>query len=227
MGALIFDRRSILLFAIFPSLAFGLLNDFWLDSIYRQGVGWFYLGDILQWIVVPGLVWLFILHPAGIKPKDFGLDFAQYRQRPFETLGLFLFVALLLWVAYEPIKNIAYRYLWKYAGTFGYGNLVPASFPWHVFVVAYFAATAAVVEEVVFRGLSWAYVSLVVPKSNRNFLYITITSLLFAATHSEQGPHGMIAALSFGIVAASLYSKLQNLWPLVVGHFVVDLLSFW
>lgn len=223
------DRRSLLLIAIFPPFAVGLLNQFWLEAVYRQGIGWFYLADAVQWIVVPSLVWLFVLHPAGILPKDFGLDFSCHRKQPVEAMGLFLFISLLLWAAFSPVNEVAYRVLWRYAGDSTYGDAIPTHLPWRTLVVFYYSISAALVEEVVFRGLPWAYACLVLPtpRKERVVWYVVITSLLFAATHSEQGPHGMIAALSFGIVAAFLYTKIQNLWPFVAGHFVSDVLAFW
>jgi hypothetical protein len=227
MNAHSIDRGSILLLAIFPSLAISLLNQFYLEAVYQQGQLWFYLADACQWIVTPVLVWLFVLRPANIKPKDYGLRVPVLGVRPLETLGLFLFIAVLLWISYSPVYDIAYRFLWKYAGTFSYGNAAPKSFPWNALVVFYYAVTAAFVEEVVFRGLPWIYFSIAVSQPRRKFWYITITSILFAASHSEQGPHGMIAALSFGIVSAMLYIELKNLWPLVFGHFVCDVISFW
>ncbi|MGZ8218369.1 CPBP family intramembrane glutamic endopeptidase [Methylomagnum sp.] len=50
---------------------------------------------------------------------------------------------------------------------------------------------------------------------------------LFAACHSEQGLHGVIAAWVYGLVAALLYVRLRSLWPLVFGHFVIDMIEFW
>lgn len=221
------DRRSILLLAVFPSLAIELLNQFYLEAVYKQGQLWFYVADACQWIVVPLLVWRFILRPAHIKPKDYGLRWPVFDARPIEAIGLFLFVTVILWLVESPVRHIAYRFLWKYAGTFGYETAIPKSFPWNVLVIFYYSITAAFVEEVVFRGLPWAYFSIAVPQSRRNLWYISTTSLLFAAAHSEQGPHGMIAALSFGIFSAMLYAHLKDLWPLIFGHFACDAVSFW
>jgi Type II CAAX prenyl endopeptidase Rce1-like len=221
------DKRTLFLLASFPSFALEMLNQFWLEPAYELGVGWFYLVDLLQWVATPLLVWFLLLRPSGVMLKDFGLDFSPYRGKLLESSGRFAFVTFLLWIADFPVRHIAYRYLWQYAGTFGYGNAIPASLPWHGLVVVYFAITAGFIEEIVFRGLPWAYLSRTIRGPGLNFWYITLTSLLFAAVHSEQGPHGVIAAFSYGIMTALLYTKLKNLWPLVVGHFVCDLIAFW
>jgi membrane protease YdiL (CAAX protease family) len=54
-----------------------------------------------------------------------------------------------------------------------------------------------------------------------------VTTILFAATHSELGPSGVVAALTYGIAAAVLFLKLRNLWPIIFAHFVIDVYSFW
>lgn len=223
----VLDRRSILLLAILPSFALGMLNQFYLESAYRHSQALFYLADSVQFVAVPLLTWFLVLRPAKIWPKDFGLRLPIFGARPLESVFLFLFVALLLWIAYEPINAIAYRYLWREAGIFGYGTAIPKSFPLNAVAVLYFSLTAALVEEVVFRGLAWNYFSTALPDIWQKPAYIIISSVLFAAVHCEQGPHGMIAAFSFGLAAAALYVSLKNLWPLVFGHFVGDVIAFW
>lgn len=227
MSTFSLDRRSILLIAILPSFSLGMVNQFYLETAYQHGIAWFYLMDASQWVLIPFLVWLSILSPANIKPKDYGLSLPILGARPLESIGLFLFVTFLLWFVYKVVHDFSYFFLWKYAGVFGYGAAIPSSFPWNALVIFYYSLTAAFVEEIVFRGLPWLYFSSAVPTSWQKFLYITVTSILFAATHSEQGLHGMIAALSFGLVSATLYMQLRDLWPLVFGHFLVDVISFW
>ena len=223
----VLDGRSILLLAILPPFALGMLNQFYLESAYRHSKALFYVADSFQFVVVPMLVWFLVLRPAKIQLKDVGLRLPIFGAKPFETGGLFLFVAIVLWIAYEPVNAIAYRYLWREAGIFGYGTVIPKSFPSNAVVVVYFSLTAAFVEEIVFRGLTWSYFSSALPAAWRVPAYIIVTSVLFAAIHSEQGPHGMIAAFSFGLAAAALFVKLKNLWPLVFGHFVGDVIAFW
>ncbi len=172
------DRRSRILLAIFPSVALGLLNDFWLAPLYQRSTGWFYLADVTQWVLVPLLVWFFVLRKSHINLKECGLDFTPLRARRFESLGLCLLVIFLLWTTYTAVRGIANRFLWPYAGSFGYGLAASSSPGWHALAVTYFSATAALVEEVVFRGLPWMYLALN-SKSHRNFLYVTVPSLIF------------------------------------------------
>jgi membrane protease YdiL (CAAX protease family) len=75
--------------------------------------------------------------------------------------------------------------------------------------------------------LPWLYFSLIRPNRQPVAVYVFLSSFLFSATHWEQGPHGMIATFLLGIVSALLYVKIQNLWPFVIGHFILDVASFW
>lgn len=216
------DKRSGLLVAIFPTLFMGLMNGFWLESLLNCGPVAFYAVDILQWIIVPSLMWLYVLRPLGIRPKSFGLS-----PRPIILTCQVLCAACLLWFSYRPAHFYAYRLLWPYAGSFGYAGIIPAAAPWSVLAAFYFSATAAVVEEIVFRGLPWLYLSTFLPSRRCGFWYLLITPVLFAACHSEQGPHGVIATWVFGLVMAVLYGHIRNLWPLILAHFAIDMAAFW
>jgi hypothetical protein len=220
------DKRSTILLAVFPTLALELLNTFWLEPLILRGPAIFYAADILQWIIVPGLVWAFLLRAPHIKPKEYG--FPDSSQTPsLISVAQALSVALLLWLAYKPVFVIAYRWFWPYAENFGYSAIIPKLFPWNILISLYFSTTAAVVEETVFRGLPWLYFSCFLSPARRIIWYLILTPLLFAACHSEQGPHGVIAAWAYGLTAALLYIRLRNLWPLILGHFVIDMIEFW
>lgn len=220
------DKRSAILLGIFPTLALELLNTFWLEPLILRGPTYFYIADLVQWIIVPGLVWAFILRASNIKPGEYGFP-GPIRLPSLLSAAQALSVAFLLWLAYRPVMVIGYRWLWTYAGDIGYGTIIPKLFPWNILTSLYFSATAAVVEETVFRGLPWLYFSCFLSPARRISWYLILTPLLFAACHSEQGPHGVIAAWAYGFVAAMLYIRLRNLWPLIFGHFAIDMIEFW
>ena len=220
-------HHAILLIAFLPSFAAGMLNQHYLEPAFRISPALFFLADAVQWIVIPLLVWFLVLRPANIRPRDLGLRLPVLGTRPFESLVLFLFVAFLLWASYAATEAIALRFFSREAGLFGYGAAIPKTFPWNALVVVYLSITAAVVEEVVFRSLTWNYFSRLLPAQWLPLCYVIGSAILFAATHSEQGPHGMIAATVYGMVAAALYLRLKDLWPLVFAHFMVDIISFW
>ena len=129
--------------------------------------------------------------------------------------------------AYRPVEVIAYGFLWPYAGTFSAAAMLPESGLRRIPGVLYLSITAGLVEEAVFRGLPWLYLSTFAHFRRRVPVYVISTFLLFSLVHSEQGPHGMLAALSFGIAAAILYLKIRNLWPIAIGHVATDVIGFW
>jgi hypothetical protein len=147
--------RALVVLAIFPSVALGLLNDLYLEPLSRLGAPWFWTADLFQFVVVPATVVLLLIKAGPITPSQYGLrPFAPTRSTA-EIVGLCLFMCVVFWIAYEPVKQIAYRFLWRYAGTFGYGSMLPKAFWPRLPVVLYLSLTAAFVEEAVFRGLPW------------------------------------------------------------------------
>lgn len=219
-------KNNIVLLAILPSVALGLLNDLYLEPLSHYGAMWFWAADIGQFVVVPGIV-AFLLLRHGLTPSDFGLRTLGPSTGTVEAVGLCIFVCAVYWIAYEPIRQISYRFIWPYDGTFGYGRMLPQPPLARSGVVLYLSATAAIVEEVAFRGLPWLYFSRWPQSPWRVSIYVASTAVLFAAIHSEQGPHGVLASFCLGLVAATLYAKIQNLWPFVAAHFVSDVVSFW
>lgn len=184
-------------------------------------------GSVINFVVIPALLVVFLARAASTTPLDYGFrPFAKGRSTA-EDVGLCVFIIAIYWLAYEPIKQLAYQFLWIHAGTFGYGSVLPERLLPKFAVVVYLSTTAALVEEAVFRGLPWLYLSKLRFSRHRVPVYVLSTSVLFAAIHSEQGPHGMLATFSLGLVAATLYARIQNLWPFVIAHFVADIVSFW
>jgi hypothetical protein len=227
MPRIILDKRSIIALAGFPFVAMALLNGIYLESLYRSSIVCFWIVDGIQFLVVPGLAVFFLVKAASIFPRDYGFKSFGPSVSAVKILGLYLFMCVVFWLAYFPIVKAAYHFFWPYAGGFGYSLLVPESFLFKIGVVFYLSGTAALVEEAVFRGLPWLYFSMVHPNRRPILVYILLTSILFSAIHYEQGPHGMIATFFLGVVSSLLYVKIQNLWPFVIGHFIMDLISFW
>ena len=93
-------------------------------------------------------------------------------------------------------------------------------------MVIYLAVTAGVAEEAVFRGLAWTIVSRLELGGLRGTAYVLGSSVLFAAVHWEQGVPGLVSAFAFGVLAAYLYLRLANLWPMIAAHVLTDMEVF-
>jgi len=221
------DKRSLVALAILPSLALGLLNDLYLESLYQHNVAWFWAADFTQFVIVPALMAFFLLKAGSITPRDYGFRPFAPGMRIVDVAGLCLLTCAVFWLSYEPVKHIAYSLFRSHPETFGYDSVIPQPLLLKIPVVLYFSLTAAFVEEAVFRGLPWLYFSQFNSGRRRAAVYVVSTALLFSAIHSEQGLPGMLAAFTLGVAAAMMYAKIQNLWPFVAAHFVTDLISFW
>ncbi|RPI75440.1 MAG: CPBP family intramembrane metalloprotease [Desulfobacteraceae bacterium] len=220
-------KRSMVVLAVFPIIAMALLNAIYVEDLYRSSVVWFWIVDGIQFLLVPGAAVFFLVKAGSIFPRDYGFKPFGPDLSVFQIIGLCLLMCVVFWLAYFTVINTAYHYFWPFANHFGYSLLVPEPFLPKIGVVLYLSGTAALVEEAVFRGLPWYYFSLIRPNQRPILVYVLLTSILFSAIHSEQGPHGMIASFFLGIAAAILYAKIKNLWPFIVGHFILDVISFW
>jgi Type II CAAX prenyl endopeptidase Rce1-like len=215
----VLNRREAILLAIFPSIALGLLNALYLPPLYKAASLVYWAADIFQYVAVPAAAYLFLVKGAKVRPSEFGF----HRLQSAKDVGLVFVVIGVFWLFYVPVREAAYRYLWVAAPTITPGLVVPQQGVARWLVVTYFSLTAALIEEVAFRALPWLYFS---SFKLRFWPYVLGTSLLFGAVHSEQGPHMVIATFSLGLVAAMLYAKIQNVWPFIIAHFALGLLSW-
>jgi membrane protease YdiL (CAAX protease family) len=218
------NRQEALLAAFFSVTVLALLNHFYTALLYRLHPAWFWASDVLQFVALPAVGCL-ILRQAGIGLVDCGLGRDRYRADS-GSWGFVVFMALALMAVTWPVFRITHHYLWQYTEPFSIQQVLPTSPGPKLLVALYMSATAALVEEVAYRALPWLYLSAVLPQRWRRSAYVVGTTLVFALVHSEQGPGGVIAAGWFGFVAAWMYSRQRMLWPLVAGHFLIDLLVF-
>jgi hypothetical protein len=218
-------QRQLLLATSFPIIAVSLLNGLWLDALYRTSPLAFWAADVSHFVILP-LIGVAVLGVfAGIWPRQYGFHSFERDLSPLAIVGLLAFITFLYWLCYSPVRDLAYRSLWQSAG-YSYELMLPKWPPYRLLTTVYMSVSAGFVEEAVFRSLPWLYFSMRFP--NRRFvgLYVFTTSIVFAAIHWEQGPHGVIAAFSVGVMAAVMYSKLRNIWPFVFAHFATDVAAF-
>ena len=56
--------------------------------------------------------------------------------------------------------------------------------------------------------------------------FTILASLVFALAHWEQGPHVVVGAAFYNVVACFWFFYFGTLWPIVAGHVLVDLVAF-
>lgn len=216
-------RRGILvlvLVGIAPLELNGLYN--WYIS---QFPGWYWLVELITWILLPGVLLWIGTRSGWFSPDDLGLHTRMCGRR-----HAWLFVAALIGLSWL-VSELS---LWSSWGAralfpvnygkldFGYRDVVPAEGLGRFLALTHLALTAGIVEEIYFRGL----VRLLFSSGVLGRLgFIVCSSVLFASIHWEGGVWILTEALLFGLSTAIIYSATGNLWPLIIGHAWAD--YFW
>ena len=208
--------------ALLPIAVIWQTNGVYLATLARISFSLFWAADFVQWIVLPALLLAFLAKRAKVLPKHYGLDSSCLRGQlaVVATIGVFITAGL----AYFLSRSVAWQLLGEPSGFFTFPGVFPSGLMGMV-VWLYSAVTAGVVESIFFIGLPWLlYHNL--RRDPSQIVFALITSAIFATAHWEQGPHIVIAALFFNLTVCAWFFKLGTLWPVVVGHTLIDLMAF-
>jgi membrane protease YdiL (CAAX protease family) len=91
--------------------------------------------------------------------------------------------------------------------------------------ILYLCATAAVVEELFYRGVLLEAMAPPGAGVAPVAVYVAASSALFGLSHFESGAVEAVATGLYGVVAALFALHARNLWPLIVGHFAADFVA--
>ena len=209
---------GLALLGIAPFLINGLVN-----SIIADSALFYWAFEILTWVVIPLLILCFALRFTENGLRDFGLHASI---RGHDNAGRVLVVSVL----FAPLCYGVYRFSWDFFSAiltsdsfFDYGSVVPESGLFYYVVVIYFALSAGLVEEFLFRGLLWKAFS---GFRHSLALFLVVSPILFSLVHWENGFANLAATYVYGVFMALAYLGLRNLWPLIVGHVFTDLVWF-
>lgn len=195
------------------------INGVYLAWLSRHNVALFWMADLFQWIVLPLTIVLFLAKRHGVQPRQYGLDVSRLGCREMLWGGV---ATLTLYAAYFGVEDFAGGLLGNPVGFFVFEEVFPGGVMGTVLWL-YASLTAGIVESAFFIGLPWLLWS---RKYSAGALWFTLLcSLIFAGVHWEQGPHVVAAALTFNLVACAWYFRLRTLWPVVIGHVIVDLIA--
>jgi membrane protease YdiL (CAAX protease family) len=209
---------GLALLGIAPFLVNGLVN-----SAIAASAPLYWGFEMLTWIVIPASIAWAATRVPGIGFADFGFHGAIRGQR---NIGLLLLVCML----FAPLVYGVYRTCYDFfsailpaQGFFQYESVVPQSGMLYFVVVVYFALSAGLVEEFLFRGMlhkALAGMRQALP------LFLLLSPLLFSLVHWEDGIANLVSTYIVGLFMALAYLGLRNLWPLVAGHVFTDLVWF-
>jgi membrane protease YdiL (CAAX protease family) len=156
--------------------------------------------------------------------------------RVFGKKNVFLFLGTIVIVAIFQSHLDTQLVAWAYhrfpptphsASAFSYNQMLPPPGPetggYRLLAVFYFAISAGFFEEILFRGL----LKRVFGRGLVNtLLFIAISALTFASVHLFGGTAKFAYACGHGVAAAAIYALTGNLWPVIVGHTIIDLYWF-
>jgi hypothetical protein len=172
--------------AALPTVAVGLLNGLYLGHLADTPFA-YWSADIAQWLVLPAICLYALARYGAVGPAAYGLRGASPAFPARHMLAASVLASLVLAGAYFGTAALADRWLPATTPAFSYAGLVPSG-AMRVPVVIYFALTAGVVEEVVYRGLPLVALGDAVHRRGVRFGYVLATALLFASIHWEGGP---------------------------------------
>lgn len=200
-----------------------LLNGFYNATLYRFDPALFWVADISLFVLAPASIVYWLAHSANIRPSHYGLRVPP--SSGFESLVVSLLFAFVLAAAYGISKYIVWIFTWQsyIEPEFSYGAITPNG-PTRLLLASYWAVTAGFVESIFYIGLPWYIWRHRLNLVQQRRLFLWLSSAVFALVHWEQGLHNVIGAFVFGLVACLLYWKVNDLWPVVGAHMVIDLI---
>jgi hypothetical protein len=217
------SQRRVIAWVLLPVILIWLFNGCYTQALARTSVLLFWLVDLIQWIVLPGTLLIILAKWAALLPKNYGLDTTTLRwQSPVSgTLAAFITMKL----AFSLTSKLAWQLLDHPKGVFDWTTVFPDGLLWPI-VLLYSALTAGVVESIFFIGLPWLLYHNVRHAPSLP-AFSLISSVVFAASHWEQGQPVVIGAFFSNLVACFWFFRLGTLWPVAAGHTLVDLALFW
>ncbi|WP_462389702.1 CPBP family intramembrane glutamic endopeptidase [Acidovorax sp. Q11] len=167
------------------------------------------------------LLWL-LAHKASLHPRRYGLAPPEKNLLPLAGQGLMVFVTAGL--AFLMKRNLSWRVLGPSPGSFQLVQLFPQGLAGAALQI-YAAVSAGLIESIFFIGLPWLlYASARQHPSEMRFTLCVST--IFALAHWEHGRHGVIAAFFAHGVMCRWFLHWRTLWPIVLGHTLIDLAAF-
>jgi len=213
-------RRRVTIFCLLvaPFLVNGVLNA------AVAATPWLYWSlEVVVWLLWPGALLYVASRVAGVDTRRLGLDATVFGRPSPGALAAACVLLSATWPpCYDALETLAGAWL-PGAPLFVYESVVPGSQPGRLLAAAWFALTAGVVEELIYRGYCW---QLCRDLAHPRAWFLLPGPLLFASVHWEAGLAAVFVAWAFGVMAAVLYLVLRNLWPLIVAHAVTDFIAF-
>jgi CAAX protease family protein len=100
----------------------------------------------------------------------------------------------------------------------------PETHGWlHIVDVVFGLALVAYSEEIVFRRSARHLFQIYL---NDGYALVVVTSILFGAYHWWTGIGNIVEAILIGVLLMLFYRRSAALWPVVLGHYLTDIVDF-
>ena len=185
----------------------------------------FWVLDVIQFIVLPICVALFLFTRSGLRATTIGLGLPQDKTGWKVLIAHILFVGILFYPICKGFHDLFLRLFpaSKFPPVFDYSWMMPNSVRGQWLVSIYYAIGGGLSEEFYYRGL---LVALFTQYKISNPIIVLCVSSIFALVHWESGPYNILATFFLSIFVTAYYVRYRMLIPLIVGHFVTDTIYF-
>ena len=202
-----------------------LLNGFYMAALAQLSLPLFWLVDIAQWVLLPGLLLFALARRFAILPHHYAYAWPITGKR-----RLLLDTGLVFITGYLAFSSA--RLFWALLGhpfaEFSWNPTFPSGWL-GTLTWLYASLTAGLVESVFFISLPWLLYRSVLTRQDRRpnrDAFAVLVSLVFALAHWEQGAHIVVAAFCFNTVMCAWFFQLRTLWPIAIAHVDIDLIAF-
>ena len=176
--------------------------------------------DLIVFVAIPAVFFFVFFKKQLLDRKSLGLGSLP----SLWDCGYSLILALQLFLVAKFIRYVLLE-IHPPLEIFGWFNYdFPPSFPWQILTILYACVSAAVVEELIFRGLLIPWLQ---SRGWNTWAAILISAFLFAGIHWCQGPVQLASTFVFGLITGITFSSSGKLWPLILAHFFINLAAFW
>jgi len=183
----------------------------------------YYISDFAMTVLIPA-AYVFLLTRQGITLTALGLGHPGYGGETIRHIA----ICTLAYLAFVPITNIAAAVL--NTPHLHSENLISADASTvhrGLLGIFYLSLSAALAEEILFRGALGAICLEQMGVANRRIFVIASASLFAVAHVNTHDLPELIGVFYVGVISAILYIRNRNLWPLIIAHFLLDTYVFY
>jgi len=212
-------------FTIFLIFTVHLSNGFFVKELLNYNISLFWAFDVFQFIILPLTLFYILNRLYKVHPRNYGIVLPKTSKeiKTFFQASIYCITLLLLFSlsSYQLINIYSYN-----SGQSSYATFIPAGamkYP----VIFYMSLSAAIVEEITYRGLPYLLFKKIITDSYLPLIYISSTTIAFTAIHWENSIASIVLAITFGLLSSWLYLQYKNIMPLIFSHFLIDMVMYW